>query len=140
MLLSFLFGIIDKIKYLIIEKVFFMVLKEFTDLSKKLTKDYFDSIDLDGVNPPEIRDGVSSYFLRGGKRFRPALCLMCAAAAGGEKSIEMAVPVACASELYHIFTLVHDDIIDDDDVRRGGPTVHIKVRNDLLTEYGSELN
>ena len=102
-----------------------MLLNEFIDLSKKLTNEYFSTLDKTLIAPPEIRDGVSSYFLRGGKRFRPALVLMCAAAAGGEKAIEAAVPVACASELYHIFTLVHDDIIDDDDVRRGGPTVHI---------------
>jgi geranylgeranyl diphosphate synthase type I len=56
-----------------------------------------------------------------GKRIRPSLCLWAAAACGAEP--EMALPVACAIELVHNFTLVHDDIQDGDLLRRGRPAV-----------------
>jgi len=115
-----------------------MTLKEFFEFSRSSTNEYFAKRDLSAVKPEEIRDGVTAYFLRGGKRFRPALVFMCAGAAGGEEGIQKAVSVACAAELYHIFTLVHDDIIDNDDTRRGGPTVHIKVKNDLISSKVSE--
>lgn len=58
----------------------------------------------------------------GGKRLRPAVLLTSAEAVGG--SINLAVPAAVAVELMHTFTLVHDDIMDNDPVRRGLPAVH----------------
>ena len=62
----------------------------------------------------------------GGKRIRPVLCLATAEAAGG--SAEAALPAAAAVELVHTFSLVHDDLpaLDDDDERRGRPTVHVR--------------
>lgn len=62
----------------------------------------------------------------GGKRIRPVLCLATAEAAGGEA--EHALPAAAAVELVHTFSLVHDDLpaLDDDDVRRGRPTAHVR--------------
>ena len=59
-----------------------------------------------------------------GKRIRPLLCLIACEAFGGE--IEKALPVAAAVEIFHNFTLVHDDIMDNADVRRGMPAVHTK--------------
>ncbi len=60
----------------------------------------------------------------GGKRVRPILCLAACEAMGGEK--EMALPVACALECIHTYSLIHDDLpaMDDDDYRRGVPTCH----------------
>jgi geranylgeranyl diphosphate synthase type II len=60
----------------------------------------------------------------GGKRIRPLLVLLSAEAVGGQ--VAAAVPAAVAVELLHTFTLVHDDIMDHDDTRRGRPTVHVK--------------
>ena len=62
----------------------------------------------------------------GGKRLRPVLCLATAEAAGG--SAEEALDAAVAIELVHSFSLVHDDLpaLDDDDERRGRPTVHVR--------------
>ena len=62
----------------------------------------------------------------GGKRIRPVLCLATAEAAGGEP--EQALPAAAAVELVHTFSLVHDDLpaLDDDAVRRGRPTAHVR--------------
>jgi len=60
----------------------------------------------------------------GGKRIRPILCIAGAEAVGG--SVDSVVPVACAIELIHTYSLIHDDlpIMDNDDLRRGKPTNH----------------
>jgi geranylgeranyl diphosphate synthase type II len=62
----------------------------------------------------------------GGKRLRPILCLAGAEAVGGDAS--EAMPVACALEMIHTYSLIHDDLpaMDDDDLRRGQPTCHKK--------------
>jgi len=63
----------------------------------------------------------------GGKRVRPILCLAaCAAVTGGGD--EIALPAACALEMIHTYSLIHDDLpaLDDDDLRRGRPTCHIQ--------------
>lgn len=65
--------------------------------------------------------------LAGGKRIRPALCLAACELVGG--SIDQAMPTACAMEMIHTMSLIHDDLpsMDNDDFRRGKPTNH-KVR------------
>lgn len=87
---------------------------------------------LDGPAHPE-NDPVSKLaqamryaVLSGGKRLRPALVLAACQACGG--SVEKALPAAAAIELLHAYTLVHDDLpsMDDDDERRGRPSVHIQ--------------
>jgi geranylgeranyl diphosphate synthase type II len=60
----------------------------------------------------------------GGKRIRPLLLLLCGEAVGG--SVESCLQASLAVELLHTFTLVHDDIMDHDDLRRGRETVHKK--------------
>ncbi len=72
-----------------------------------------------------MRDGARYAALGGGKRLRPALCLMGARACGGDET--GALPAAAAVELVHAFSLVHDDLpcMDDDDLRRGRPTLHV---------------
>jgi geranylgeranyl diphosphate synthase, type II len=72
-------------------------------------------------------DEVVRYALAGGgKRIRPVLCLATAEAAGGDPG--RALPAAAAVELIHSFSLVHDDLpaLDDDEQRRGRPTVHVR--------------
>ncbi len=76
--------------------------------------------------PPEALHAAMRHLLfPGGKRFRPALAFAGAEAGGGRP--EQALPVAAAVELVHIYSLVHDDLpcMDDDDERRGRPTVHV---------------
>ncbi|XGI83337.1 polyprenyl synthetase family protein [Halorutilales archaeon Cl-col2-1] len=69
---------------------------------------------------------ASLYLLRaGGKRLRPALLLLTAEALG-EDNPEKTVPAAVSIETIHSFTLIHDDIMDDDDLRRGVPSVHVE--------------
>jgi geranylgeranyl diphosphate synthase type II len=65
------------------------------------------------------------YFMGlGGKRLRPALCLMACEMAGGQA--QSALPQALALELFHNFTLLHDDVMDESPLRRGQPTVHLR--------------
>jgi len=90
--------------------------KEIVD--RILSKDDFP----DRIRPDYLRDAVRSYPCRGGKRLRPALTMWCCGLLGGD--IEQAAYAASAVEVYHNWTLVHDDIIDNDDFRRGEPTTH----------------
>jgi geranylgeranyl diphosphate synthase type II len=75
----------------------------------------------------------------GGKRIRPVLCLAIAEAAGGDP--ERALPAALAVELVHTFSLVHDDLpaLDDDEVRRGRPTVHVEFEEGVAVIAGDAL-
>jgi farnesyl diphosphate synthase/geranylgeranyl diphosphate synthase type II len=79
------------------------------------------------LGPPELWDAVRYALLGGGKRLRPALVLASAEAHGGDVSDgAIATRFAVALELVHTYSLVHDDLpsMDDDDLRRGRPTVH----------------
>lgn len=75
----------------------------------------------------------------GGKRFRPILTLACAEALGTDPL--KAMPVACAFEMVHCFSLVHDDLpcMDNDDMRRGKPTVHKAYGEDTALLAGDAL-
>ena len=61
----------------------------------------------------------------GGKRLRPILCLASCEAVGGKRAA--AIPAACAIEMIHTYSLVHDDLpaMDNDTMRRGRPTLHV---------------
>jgi len=74
--------------------------------------------------PGAIHAAMRYCMFAGGKRLRPVLCLAAAEACGGSR--EDALPAACAVELMHTYSLVHDDLpcMDDDDLRRGRPTCH----------------
>ena len=74
--------------------------------------------------PPVIFEAVRYSLLAGGKRLRPILCLAAAEAVGGKCG--PVLPVACAIELIHTYSLIHDDLpaMDNDDYRRGRPTSH----------------
>ncbi|HEY8463474.1 MAG TPA: polyprenyl synthetase family protein [Bacillota bacterium] len=80
--------------------------------------------------PEPLRQAVYSYLLRPAKRFRPGVLLFSCGAVGGEE--ETARLAAAAVEVYHTWTLVHDDIIDNDPKRRGMPTVHEEFRRKAL--------
>ncbi len=74
--------------------------------------------------PARLARALRYSLLGGGKRLRPLLCLMAAEACGTDA--ERAMPAACALEMVHTYSLVHDDLpaMDDDDLRRGRPTCH----------------
>ncbi len=77
-----------------------------------------------GAKPGTIHRAMRYSLFAGGKRLRPALCLAAADACGGEEG--EAMPLACAVECVHTYSLVHDDLpaMDDDDYRRGKLTNH----------------
>ncbi|MEM3030772.1 MAG: polyprenyl synthetase family protein [Candidatus Micrarchaeia archaeon] len=72
--------------------------------------------------PWEVYGLIWDFLKRGGKRFRPELCLLSCEAVGGKRS--QAMPAAVAIELFHNFSLIHDDIEDDSAMRRGKPCLH----------------
>ena len=79
------------------------------------------------LGPPELWNAMRYALLGGGKRLRPALVLASAEARGGDVSDgSLATRFSLALELVHTYSLVHDDLpsMDDDDLRRGRPTVH----------------
>lgn len=87
--------------------------------------------DVAGPVPPELGRAIDYSLLAGGKRLRPILALAGAEAVGQDASI--ALPVACALEMIHTYSLIHDDLpaMDNDDFRRGRPTNH-KVHGEAL--------
>ncbi|MGI9558875.1 MAG: polyprenyl synthetase family protein [Thermodesulfobacteriota bacterium] len=72
---------------------------------------------------PTLSD-AAAHALRNGKKIRPVLCVAACEASGG--NIKRAMPAACAVEMIHCYSLIHDDLpsMDDDDMRRGLPSVH----------------
>jgi geranylgeranyl diphosphate synthase type II len=76
------------------------------------------------TKPATLHRAMRYSLFAGGKRLRPILCLAAAEACGGK--IGNALPLACAMECIHTYSLVHDDLpsMDDDDFRRGRPTCH----------------
>lgn len=78
----------------------------------------------ENARPATIHKAMRYSIFAGGKRLRPILCLAAAEACGGE--ITDALAPACAVEIMHTYSLVHDDLpcMDDDDLRRGRPTSH----------------
>ena len=76
------------------------------------------------VRPATIHKAMRYSLFAGGKRLRPILCLAAAEACGGRTS--MALPLACAIECIHTYSLIHDDLpsMDNDDLRRGRATCH----------------
>jgi geranylgeranyl diphosphate synthase type II len=74
--------------------------------------------------PPSLRQAIRHSLFAGGKRIRPILSIAAFEAAGGKG--EGILPLACALEMIHTYSLIHDDLpaIDNDDFRRGKPTCH----------------
>lgn len=90
----------------------------------------------DGLSPYLI-DPAAEYLSRGGKALRPALCLATCEAFGGDPA--RALPSAAAIELLHTAFLVHDDVEDESDLRRGGPTLHRRYGRAAAMNAGDGL-
>lgn len=89
--------------------------------------------------PEAIRDAMAYSLLSPGKRLRPVLVVLTCEAVGG--TIEQSLPAACAVEMIHTYSLIHDDLpaMDDDDLRRGLPTNHKKYGEALAILAGDGL-
>lgn len=79
-------------------------------------------------------DLLASYCLRNGKRLRPILTIMAYRAVGGKKEQSIFLP-ALAFELFHNYTLIHDDIYDEDEKRRGEWSNHILFKDEFIKKY-----
>jgi geranylgeranyl pyrophosphate synthase len=97
--------------------------------------------------PPLIADAMRYSLVAGGKRLRPCLTLAAAEAVGGRLGLDAvparqrALPAACAVEMVHTYSLIHDDLpaMDDDDLRRGRPTSHVVFGDGLAVLAGDGL-
>lgn len=92
--------------------------------------------------PGSLREAVRYALLGGGKRLRPLLAWHCAIAASGDPAAGVrSLPVGAAVELVHAFSLVHDDLpaMDDDDLRRGRPTLHIHAGEAMAILAGDAM-
>ena len=87
----------------------------------------------------ELEEALRYSLLGGGKRVRPVLCLATGEALGREPA--EVLPAACALELVHTFSLVHDDLpaLDDDDLRRGQPSSHVRFGEGVAILAGDAL-
>ncbi len=98
---------------------------EITEILKKYSEDIDHEINraLETVDPETLRQATEHLIKAGGKKLRPSLSVLSALAVGGEES--SAIKTGAAVELIHTFSLIHDDIMDQDEKRRGKPSVHI---------------
>ena len=109
---------------IVVESMFKTHLSEVARLvNAVLTSDSFT----ENVNSKFLYEGVTAYPSRRGKYLRPALLLWSCGVF--DENIEKAAKIAAGTEIYHIWTLVHDDIIDNDNLRRGAPSVHALIRD-----------
>lgn len=94
---------------------------------------------LTGTTPETIYAAMRYSLLAGGKRLRPILCLATCTMVGGKE--EMALPTACALEMIHTMSLIHDDLpsMDNDDYRRGKLTNHKVYGEDIAILAGDGL-
>jgi geranylgeranyl diphosphate synthase type II len=97
--------------------------------------------------PPVVCEAMRYSLLAGGKRLRPILCLAAAEAVASLASMsqaharDQAMPAACALEMIHTYSLIHDDLpaMDDDALRRGRPTLHVVVGEGMAILAGDGL-
>ena len=89
--------------------------------------------------PQKIHEAMRYSLLAGGKRVRPVLCIAACDLVGGTEP--MAMPAACAIEMIHTMSLIHDDLpcMDNDDLRRGKPTNHKVFGEDVAVLAGDAL-
>ena len=90
-------------------------------------------------SPALVADAMRYSIAAGGKRLRPILCLASAEAVGGNRATAM--PAACAIEMIHTYSLIHDDLpaMDNDTMRRGQPTLHVVAGEGMAILAGDGL-
>lgn len=117
-----------------------MDVNEFLEKSAKLVEKGLNKmVPSARTKPATIHESMRYSLFAGGKRIRPAVVFASSMACGG--SMEVAVPMACAVETMHTYSLVHDDLpcMDDDDFRRGNPTNHKKFGEGIAVLAGDAL-
>jgi geranylgeranyl diphosphate synthase, type II len=110
-----------------------------TSRQKKIDRALDRYLPKENTRPATIHKAMRYSLFAGGKRLRPILCLAAAEACGGK--IEHALPLACAMECIHTYSLVHDDLpsMDNDDFRRGRATCHKVFGDGIAVLAGDAL-
>lgn len=106
------------------------------DKIQELVNDYINSQKFEG-KPEELYAPIEYILKQGGKRMRPTLCLLSCELFGGDIN-DCMIP-AVAAEIFHNFTLVHDDIMDQAPLRRGMETVYHKWNSDIALLSGDTM-
>lgn len=98
-----------------------------------------DLLHQNGSKQRRIQKAMAYSLMAGGKRLRPILCMAAAEAVGG--SVKAVLPAACAIEMIHTYSLIHDDLpaMDNDQLRRGKPTCHIRFDEATAILAGDSL-
>jgi len=112
----------------------------YPDDLREQVEEYLEHLEFAEVEATQGLDEAMRYsLLAGGKRIRPVLALATARSAGLEP--EVVLPAAAALELVHTYSLIHDDLpaMDDDELRRGRPTAHVKYGEDVAILAGDGL-
>jgi geranylgeranyl diphosphate synthase, type II len=110
-----------------------------TSRQKTIDRALDRSLPKESTKPSTIHKAMRYSLFAGGKRLRPILCLAATEACGGK--IERALPLACAMECIHTYSLIHDDLpsMDNDDFRRGRPTCHKVFGDGIAVLAGDAL-
>ena len=109
-----------------------------TEDLREAVEAYLEALPL-GPDLGELEKALRYSLLGGGKRIRPVLCLATGEALGRDAG--EVLPAACALELVHTFSLVHDDLpaLDDDELRRGQPSAHVRFGEGIAILAGDAL-
>ncbi|MEE4312611.1 MAG: polyprenyl synthetase family protein [candidate division KSB1 bacterium] len=117
------------------------------EASAQVNETIFKSDVIEYLQPEHIKQGVLAYLERPSKRLRPAVLQMACGCVGGD--VSKSLHAAAGVELFHTWTLVHDDVIDNDDLRRGDQTVHklmeerahadLHIGEPLAKNYGRDI-
>lgn len=105
--------------------------------AQKLIEEHIQNLSIPDT-PPELYEPVRYILSLGGKRIRPALVLLACDLFAG--AVEPALIPAMAIEIFHNFTLLHDDIMDRSEKRRGSPAVHVKYNENVAILSGDVMS
>ena len=100
------------------------IVNTFAEIDEKLRSFISQSEFIDSALPDCFKNYVLDYILRPGKRLRPSLFFLSYGCAGGKSNDALTMPVAVSLELFHTWTLIHDDLIDNAQKRRGKISLH----------------
>ena len=117
-----------------------MELKAYLEEKRRIVEEALDRFFPKPEGPAsDVIEAMRYSLFAGGKRLRPILCMAGATSVGGDE--RHTLPVACALELIHTYSLIHDDLpaMDDDDLRRGKPTCHKKFGEAVAILAGDGL-
>ncbi|NBC82549.1 MAG: polyprenyl synthetase family protein [Bacteroidetes bacterium] len=104
---------------------------------QEIIRQKMEQFPFDSLQPKELYEPLHYTFQNGGKRLRPALTLLSCNIFSDQ--VDMALPAALAIEVFHNFTLLHDDVMDKADIRRGKPTIHKKWNENVAILSGDVM-